>query len=139
MLEIPESLQVHASGVLEQAEAEQIDDEPSDRQSDRGRAVKRFLAAQFSQVEPFAEYLSGNAHLDTHQGVKGLEFERVMVIMDDAEAKGFNFKYEDLFGGKSAGDKTTENTRRLFYVTCSRAEKGLALVASIRSAYAGLF
>lgn len=49
--------------------------------------------------------------------------------MDDVEARGFNFKYENLFGGKPAGDKTTENTRRLFYVTCSRAEKSLALVA----------
>ncbi|WP_225981557.1 3'-5' exonuclease [Paracidovorax avenae] len=75
------------------------------------------------------EYLSGNAHFDTHQGVKGLEFDRVMVIMDDAEARGFSFKYEDLFGGKAAGEKTVESTKRLFYVTASRAKESLALVA----------
>jgi DNA helicase-2/ATP-dependent DNA helicase PcrA len=39
------------------------------------------------------------------------------------------FKYEDLFGGKPAGDKTVEGTKRLFYVTCSRAKESLALVA----------
>ncbi|QRY29494.1 hypothetical protein JVX96_15290 [Variovorax sp. PDNC026] len=49
--------------------------------------------------------------------------------MDDTEARGFLFKYEDLFGGKAAGDKTVEATRRLFYVTASRAKESLALVA----------
>lgn len=73
--------------------------------------------------------MAGNAHFGTHQGVKGLEFDRVMVVMDDSEARGFMFKYETLFGGKSGGDKTVETTRRLFYVTCSRAKNSLALVA----------
>lgn len=53
----------------------------------------------------------------------------VMVIMDDEEARGFSFKYLDLFGGKSTGEKTVEATRRLFYVTCSRAKQSLALIA----------
>lgn len=52
-----------------------------------------------------------------------------MVIMDDEEARGFLFKYEDLFGGKPSGEKTVEATRRLFYVTCSRAKQSLALIA----------
>jgi DNA helicase-2/ATP-dependent DNA helicase PcrA len=61
--------------------------------------------------------------------VKGLEFPRVMVVMDDGEARGFMFKYEKLFGGSTREDATTASTRRLFYVTCSRAQRGLALVA----------
>jgi len=85
--------------------------------------------APFSQVEPCTEYLSGRAHFDTHQGVKGLEFDRVMVIMDDAEARGFMFRYEDLFGGKASGSKTVDGTKRLFYVTCSRTKESLALIA----------
>ena len=59
----------------------------------------------------------------------GFSIAQVMVIMDDAEARGFSFKYEDLFGGKPADNKTVENTRRLFYVTASRAKESLALVA----------
>lgn len=35
----------------------------------------------------------------------------------------------DLFGGKSSGSKTVDSTKRLFYVTCSRAKQSLALVA----------
>jgi DNA helicase-2/ATP-dependent DNA helicase PcrA len=93
------------------------------------RLSVRSIAPPDNQIEPMADYLSGKAHFDTHQGVKGLEFDRVMVIMDDEEARGFMFKYDDLFGGKVAGDKTVESTKRLFYVTASRAKESLALVA----------
>ena len=130
LLEIPDALQGHAK---EEAANDQPDalkaDEQEDRQTERDQAINKFLGAPFSQVEPFTRYLSGHAHFDTHQGVKGLEFDRVMVIMDDSEAKGFMFKYEDLFGGKPAGSKTVDSTKRLFYVTSSRAKQSLALVA----------
>lgn len=128
LLEIPDSLLASASGAIEKAKASAADEE-EDQPTERDLAIQGFLGAPFSQIEPMAEYLSGKAHFDTHQGVKGLEFDRVMVIMDDAEARGFLFKYEDLFGGKAAGDKTVESTKRLFYVTASRARESLALVA----------
>lgn len=76
----------------------------------------------------------------THQGVKGLEFSRVLVIMDDAAAGGFLFSYDKLFGATpksktdlenaASGKETTiDRTRRLFYVTCSRSEESLAILA----------
>ena len=76
----------------------------------------------------------------THQGVKGLEFPRVMVIMDDAQARGFLFSYEKLFGAKAKTDTDIKNERegkdtsltrtaRLFYVACTRAQESLAVVA----------
>jgi len=130
LFEIPDPLKAHASVTIGIAATESSEeDEREDRQTERDIAIQSFLMAPFSQIGPMAEYLSGKATFDTHQGVKGLEFDRVMVIMDDAEAKGFTFKYEDLFGGKGAGDKTVESTRRLFYVTASRAKESLALVA----------
>jgi DNA helicase-2/ATP-dependent DNA helicase PcrA len=110
-----------------------LEDDELDQQTERAAAIEKFLSAPFSQVAAFASYMSGQAHFGTHQGVKGLEFDRVMVIMDDGEARGFQFKYEDLFGGKPGGDKTVEVTRRLFYVTCSRAKQSLALVAYTES------
>ncbi|GKS77554.1 AAA family ATPase [Acidovorax sp. SUPP950] len=128
LLEIPESLEVSTSKASAEAAASD-EDEREDRRTERALAIQAFLNAPFSQIRPMMEYLSGDAHFDTHQGVKGLEFDRVMVIMDDAEARGFLFKYEDLFGGKAAGEKTVESTKRLFYVTTSRAKESLALVA----------
>jgi len=132
LFEIPDSLRANAMDATKDATPEKDDDLPQDRQSERALAIETFLTAPFSQVAPLAQYLRGEAPFDTHQGVKGLEFDRVMVIMDDIDAKGFLFKYEDLFGGKAAGDKTLEGTKRLFYVTCSRAKKSLALVAYTR-------
>lgn len=56
--------------------------------------------------------------------------------MDDSEARGFMFSYDRLFGAKEDTRKkdpkqetAIDRTRRLFYVTCSRAEDSLALVA----------
>ncbi len=103
-------------------------------------AYKEAIVAPFSQVEKYYSYISNEAKFGTHQGVKGLEFPRVIVIMDDEESKGNWFSYEKLFKAKALtktdlnneaqGKETSiERTRRLFYVTCSRAEKSLAVVA----------
>ncbi|XQA60691.1 UvrD-helicase domain-containing protein [Xanthomonas sacchari] len=124
LLEIPDRLAARTI-ISDYQLAEEV--EASD-DSERQKHIDELLAAPFSQIAPLASYLSRKARFDTHQGVKGLEFERVMVIMDDQEARGFMFKYEDLFGRKTEG-KTLEATRRLFYVTASRATKSLALVA----------
>jgi DNA helicase-2/ATP-dependent DNA helicase PcrA len=130
LLEVPEILEPHTRN--DEAPATLTEEEDADRERERFAAIEKLLNAPFSQVERFATYMAGNAHFDTHQGVKGLEFDRVMVVMDDSDAKGFTFKYENLFGGKGAGDRTVEATRRLFYVTCSRAKRSLALVAYAR-------
>jgi DNA helicase-2/ATP-dependent DNA helicase PcrA len=87
----------------------------------------------------FAGYAEGLSPFDTHQGVKGLEFPRVMVILNDEEAGGFLFSYDKLLGVKAPSDNDIKNqqagkddavsrTRRLLYVTCSRAEESLAIV-----------
>lgn len=97
------------------------------------------LEAPFSEIERYWEYINGNASFDTHQGVKGLEFERVMVIIDEKSSQGTMFNYEKLFGivpksstdlkNEAEGKETTlDRTRRLLYVTCSRAIDSLAIV-----------
>lgn len=121
---LPDLLQVTLAG--DAVEGEDEDDE--DERSDRDKAIVAFLDVPFGQVRAYAKYVGRKARFDTHQGVKGLEFPRVMVIMDDHEARGFLFKYDKLFTG-GVEDTQTASTRRLFYVTCSRAERSLALVA----------
>jgi len=126
---VPDALRPDVDRDLSLDAVEEDGDDEVDRQTQKATAIDEFLAVSFLQIAPYAAYVSGKAHFDTHQGVKGLEFPRVMVIMDDAEARGFLFSYAKLFGGKEAGDASVESTRRLFYVTCSRAERSLALVA----------
>lgn len=91
-------------------------------------AWRAALKTSYKQIKAYKIYMDGNAEFDTHHGVKGLQFKRVFVVMDDKEANGSTFSYEKLFGAR-AGAKATDTTRRLFYVTCSRAEESLALVA----------
>lgn len=97
------------------------------------------LNSSFSEVEQYWKYINGQACFDTHQGVKGLQFPRVMVVIDDDAARTTTFSYDKLFGikPKSQSDITNEaegkettldRTRRLLYVTCSRAIDSLAIV-----------
>ena len=103
-------------------------------------SFRNFLDAPYQQIHAYLDYLADEGPFDTHQGVKGLEFDRVLVVMDDSEMKGFSFSYEKLFDAKplsssdekklNAGEEIgLDRTRRLFYVTCTRAKKSLALVA----------
>ena len=103
------------------------------------------LCCSFSQFASYVEYVSDKSSFGTHQGIKGLEFPRVMVILDDNEARGFMFSYDKLLGAKAptatdeknrqeGKDTSIERTRRLFYVTCSRAEESLAVVVYTKEA-----
>lgn len=103
-------------------------------------ALREALSVLFSELEKYSAYVTDNTRFATHQGVKGLEFPRVMVIMDDASTRGFLFSYEKLFGAKAKTDTDIKNERegndtsitrttRLFYVACTRAQKSLAVVA----------
>jgi len=98
----------------------------------------------------YRTYINDESPYSTQHSVKGAEFERVMVILDDEEGKkSTQFSYEKLFGVKelsktdqeniAAGKETVvDRTRRLLYVCCSRAKTDLAVlffVADVDSAY----
>ena len=138
LLKIPGSLQA-ACAILENATNTFDDDDKADPISERAESILSFLKAPFSEIDNYQKYINGLAAFGTHQGIKGLEFDRVMVILDDTEARGFLFQYGKLFGdrGLSAtdqkkiadgNDNSIDRTRRLLYVTCSRAQSSLALV-----------
>lgn len=114
--------------------------DPIEDEDKKVTALREALSVSFDKLERYSAYVTDNTQFATHQGVKGLEFPRVMVIMDDTEAKGFLFSYEKLFGAKSKTETDIKNERegkdtgnmrttRLFYVACTRAEKSLAAVA----------
>lgn len=114
--------------------------DPAEGESVEIAALRKALSVSFTTLEKYYAYISDNTRFATHQGVKGLEFPRVMVIMDDAEAKGFLFSYEKLFGAKpkteidiknerEGKDTSMARTSRLFYVACTRAQKSLAIIA----------
>lgn len=134
------SLPEHLSIITQRSNKKFEEDDSKDERDNLIDAWDEALKSSFKQLVKYADYISDNSSFGTHQGIKGLEFPRVMVILDDEEARGFLFSYEKLFGAKALtstdqrnideGKETSiDRTRRLFYVTCSRAEKSLALVA----------
>lgn len=132
---------INASGLYELTErTNDILDENYVGDDPKVIALKKALSVPFDEMERYATYVSDSSRFATHQGVKGLEFPRVMVILDDTESRGFLFSYEKLFGAKKqtatdlknekeGKDTSNHRTARLFYVACTRAMESLAVVA----------
>jgi DNA helicase-2/ATP-dependent DNA helicase PcrA len=102
------------------------------------------LACPARELMGYRHYLEDLSPFATQQGVKGAEFERVLVLIDDEEGKGQKqFSYEKYFGIAELSDtdqkniadgedNVVERTRRLFYVCCSRATRDLAVVLFVQ-------
>ncbi|NEM89361.1 ATP-dependent helicase, partial [Escherichia coli] len=102
------------------------DDVQEEGETDKEMAsMDAFLACPASQLLPYHTYISERSPFWTQQGIKGAEFDRVLVVLDDAESNHFQFSYEKYLGLEAlsdndqkhmdAGEATTMNrTRRLF-------------------------
>lgn len=120
--------------------AEQSEGETEDNDGEKEMAsMDAFLACPANQLLAYYNYISEQSPFWTQQGVKGAEFKRVLVVLDDAESTHFQFSYEKYFGLKALSDTdlkhieaneetVVDRTRRLFYVSCTRALKDLAVV-----------
>lgn len=102
-------------------------------------ALQKLLHTPVNELWAYRTYLEKQSPFRTHQGVKGAEFSRVLIVIDDLEGRHNQFSYGKLFSvippsgtdelNLLEGKETThERTRRLLYVCCSRASKALAVV-----------
>lgn len=99
----------------------------------------RALQLPLRQFKAYDDYVHDRTPYATHQGVKGLEFPRVLVLIDDGAARGNTFSYDKLFNvaplsntdiqNKEKGkENSIDRTGRLFYVTCTCAKESLAIL-----------
>ncbi|VXA80162.1 DNA helicase [Aeromonas salmonicida] len=102
-------------------------------------ALQKLLHTPIKELWGYRTYIEDLSPFETHQGVKGAEFSRVLAVIDDEEGRHNQFSYGKLFGltppserdetNRLEGKETTfERTRRLLYVCCSRAGKDLAVI-----------
>jgi len=136
-------LDPEAAPPTQPAEAGNDDDDREDDESDKEMvSMDAFLACPAKQLLAYQIYISERSPFWTQQGIKGAEFDRVLVVLDDAESTHFQFSYEKYLGLKALSDNdrkhievgeetTVDRTRRLFYVNCTRALKDLAVVLFI--------
>lgn len=114
-------------------------EEEVDKDDKETLAWVRALQLPLRQFKAYDDYVHDRTPYATHQGVKGLEFPRVLVLIDEEAAKGNMFSYEKLFNvtplsqtdikNKEMGkENSIDRTSRLFYVTCTRAKESLAIL-----------
>lgn len=102
-------------------------------------AMEAFLACPAVQFWSYHTYVNEESPFSTQQGIKGAEFERVLVVLDDDEGTHVQFSYEKYLGIKPLSERdqanlregretSVERTRRLFYVCCTRSLQDLVVV-----------
>ena len=100
-----------------------------DSKGDDEVSLYKMMNCQYEEIDKAWEYYSGLTEFGTHQGVKGLEYDSVLAILDDNDAHGNFFSYYEYFLNQNENAKPRiKRTRRLFYVICSRAKKDLAIL-----------
>lgn len=101
-------------------------------------AMTKFFSCSTKELRPYERYVSEGSPYATQHGVKGAQFDRVIVVMDEEESDYRIYNYERVFAGAEAravdrtraqdGDENTwSRTLRLLYVCCTRARRGLVL------------
>lgn len=92
--------------------------------------IETIRAIPYSELTSLLKYIDDKTLFSTKHGVKGAEFENVLVVF----GRGWNhynwnqmleWSQNDIPQGKEA---TFERNRNLFYVACSRPKKRLALL-----------
>lgn len=115
-----------------------LDAEPVANPADDNAAL-RFMQCKATELWGYRKYIEQLSPFATQQGIKGAEFKKVLVVVDDQEGKYSAFSYGKYFGVTPLSDRDRKNiearidsvidrTRRLFYVCCSRALSDLAVI-----------
>ena len=94
--------------------------------------LKKLRSVSYKEIISLTEYIEGHTPFNTKHGVKGREYENVLVIL----GRGWNqYNFNQLLEWSSdiasiPANKIEdyEKNRNLFYVACSRPKKRLALL-----------
>lgn len=93
--------------------------------------LEKLRNISYSEVKSLRRYLDGHSPFETKHGVKGAEFENVLVVVGRGWNQ-YNFgEMLELAGSPMipTGKKESfERNRNLFYVACSRPQKRLAIL-----------
>ena len=96
--------------------------------ADHAYLFGRMRSIKLAEFERFFAYYDDAASLITQHKVKGLEYDYVIVTLNNGGWSKYNFNRRLVPPSESAADDSVAaRTRKLLYVACTRAKKGLAL------------
>lgn len=117
---------------VEQAERRLTDagPEPVEGESRRVTQLRKLRAVPYAELIALDRFIDGHTPFATKHGVKGAEFENVLVIVGRGWNKyNFGQMLEWIEQGPPVGKiEFFENNRNLFYVACSRPKTRLAVL-----------
>jgi DNA helicase II / ATP-dependent DNA helicase PcrA len=106
------------------------DEDEREKQSSFYNKITELRGVQYSELVSLANYLDDKTPFSTKHGVKGAEFDNVLVVC----GRGWNnYNWKDFLEWNLNGiprnkEEAYERNRNLFYVACSRPKKRLALL-----------
>ncbi|CUI05662.1 possible DNA helicase [Janthinobacterium sp. CG23_2] len=99
-----------------------------------------FFGMGLKEIAKYCEFIDDNTEFSTQHGVKGEEYDSVLVVIDDVGSAWNNYSFAKTLTPIAAGGEPTERQRRLTnnlaYVCFSRAEKDLRIVMYSQNAAA---
>lgn len=87
--------------------------------------MAKLLAIQYAEISNYCDVLQHDLPYSTKHGVKGDQFQNVLVILDDAGANWNQYSFGNLLAGIDTSENRIKRSRNLFYVCCSRAKDKL--------------
>lgn len=124
LMRLPDKV-VARERLLAQAGLDSVEGEPT-----RVTRLRKLRAVDYRELIALDQFIDGHTVFATKHGVKGAEFENVLVIIGRGWNK-YNFAQmlEWIDTGPPAGkDEMFLNNRNLFYVACSRPKRRLAIL-----------
>lgn len=116
----------------QEIELREFDSEDDEEMPRTLKELGNLRAVPYQEMIALCRYLSGHSPFETKHGVKGAEFENVVVVV----GRGWNrYNFNEML--ELAADDSLipanklalfERNRNLFYVTCSRPKKRLAVL-----------
>lgn len=90
-----------------------------------------FFGMRGIDVESYCDFLDDNTPYSTQHGVKGEEYDDVIVVFDDVEAAWHNYNFAKILTPDVAGEpgeSQEDRSRKLAYVCLSRAVKNVRIL-----------
>jgi DNA helicase-2/ATP-dependent DNA helicase PcrA len=100
------------------------DDKLSEFIENKRYLYNRVAKVRFEEFQKLYTYLEGRTVFSTQHKIKGAQYDRVLVVLDNGNWSKYSFQY--LFEGTGT-ESVILRTQKLFYVCCTRAKENLAV------------
>jgi DNA helicase-2/ATP-dependent DNA helicase PcrA len=107
-----------------------MDDAAKKREQQDATLYAALFGLPYQQVAAFARFFMTSTPFSTKHGVKGDEFDTVLVVLDDTGAAWNSYSFDKYLSGadETANPGRAKRSRNVFYVCCSRARQRLAVI-----------